>query len=140
MVEGAAVFSLAIGFEATPTEPKWVFDTRDPITLVNGVALKVNVDGTLTLLVQDAATTGTITTPTPTSWVSGKITEVVAEWSSSLLRISVDGVTLIEDLAATVPDMTGITATSVQLGADSNVSGSLDSEFVRATFLKRPRR
>ncbi|RKZ78371.1 MAG: hypothetical protein DRQ35_06085, partial [Gammaproteobacteria bacterium] len=139
MVEGAAVFDLAIGFQGTPTEDKWVFDTRDPLTLINGVALKVNTDGTLTLLVQDDTTTGTIITPTPTSWVSGKVTEVVAEWSNTVLRISVDGVTLIEDLAATVPDMTGITATSVQLGSNSDVSGSLDSEFIRAVFLKRPR-
>lgn len=139
MVEGAAVFDLAIGFQGTPTEDKWVFDTRDPLTLINGAALKVNADGTLTLLVQDDTTTGTITTPTPTSWVSGKVTEVVAEWSSTILRISVDGVTLIEDLAAVVPDMTGITATSVQLGANSDVQGSLDSEFIRAVFLKRPR-
>jgi hypothetical protein len=141
LLDGAAVFSLAIGFEGTPTEPKWVFDTRESVGLTSGVALLVNADGTLTLFVQNATETTSVSTPAAPAWVSGKVTEIVAEWRTApaLLRISVDGTTLIEDAATALPDMEGILATSLQLGADKQVSGSLDSEFVRAVFLKRPR-
>jgi hypothetical protein len=141
LIEGAAVFSLAMGFNDAPTEQKWIFDTRDPINLASGVALGINADGTLTLRVQDATTTASAATPAAPAWASGVVTEVVAEWRSapSLLRIVVDGVTLIEDTASTLPDMADITATSVQLGSDAQNQGSLDSEFIRAVFLKRPR-
>jgi hypothetical protein len=81
------------------------------------------------------------TTSSAPAWISGKVCEVVAEWRTApaLLRITVDGVTLVEDVATALPDMEGILATSIQLGSDSQVAGSLDSEFVRAVFLKRPR-
>jgi hypothetical protein len=140
LIDGAAVFNLAIGFEGMPTEPKWIYDSRDPAG-TSGVALLVNADGTLTLYVQNATETASVSTSAAPEWISGKVTEVVAEWrtSPSLLRISVDGVTMVEDVATALPDMTDILATSIQLGASSTVTGSLDSEFVRAVFLKRPR-
>jgi hypothetical protein len=141
LVDGAAVFNLAIGFEALPTEAKWIFDTRESVGLTSGVALLVNADGTLTLFVQNATETVSASTSAAPAWVSGQVSEVVAEWRTSpaLLRITVDGVTLVEDVATALPDMEGILATSIQLGSDSQVAGSLDSEFVRAVFLKRPR-
>ena len=141
LFDGAAVFSLAIGFNGTPTEPKWVFDTRESAGLTSGVALLVNADGTLTMYVQNATETVSVSTPAAPAWISGKVSEIVAEWrtTSSLLRISFDGVTLVEDVATALPDMDGILANSIQLGANAQVSGSLDSEFVRAVFLKRPR-
>jgi hypothetical protein len=138
LVEGAAVFSLAIGFQGTPPEDKWIFDTRAPIALDNGVSLKVNADGRLELLVDNGAGSGSVTTTDPIPWVSGKVTEVVAEWNSTLLSISVDGVVLPSAGTGAV-DMTGITATNVQLGSNSDILGSMDSEFIRAVFLKRPR-
>jgi hypothetical protein len=139
--DGAAIFNLAIGFNGTPTEPKWVFDTRESVGLTSGVALLVNAGGTLTLFVQDATNTVSASTSTAPAWISGKVHEVVAEWrtSPSLLRITVDGTTMVEDTTTALPDMTDILATSIQLGADKQVQGSLDSEFVRAIFLKRPR-
>jgi hypothetical protein len=139
--EGAVVLNNAIGFEVTPTETKWFFDTRESAGLTSGVALRVNADGTLTLFVQNSTETAYVSTSTAPSWVSGEVHEVVAEWRTdpSLLRVSVDGVTLIENTTTALPDMTGITATSIQMGSDSQVAGSLDSEFVRAVFLKRPR-
>ena len=141
LVEGAAVFNLAIGFEALPTEPKWIFDTRESVGLTSGVALLVNADGTLTLFVQNATETVPASTSAAPAWISGKVHEVVAEWRTApaLLRITVDGVTMVEDVSTALPDMTDILAASIQLGSDSQVSGSLDSEFVRAVFLKRPR-
>jgi hypothetical protein len=138
MVEGAAVFSLAIGFQGTPEEDKWIFDTRAPGALDNGVSLKVNTDGTLELLIDNGVTTGSITTDDPVPWISGKVTEVVAEWNSTLLRISVDGVELPSAGTGAI-DMTDITAPTVQLGSNAAFQGSLDSEFIRAVFLKRPR-
>jgi hypothetical protein len=139
--DGAAVFNLAIGFEGLPTEPKWVFDTRESVGLTSGVALLVNADGTLTLLVQNATEMVSASTSVAPAWISGNVHEVVAEWRTApaLLRITVDGDTLIEDVSTALPDMEGILASSIQLGSDSQVSGSLDSEFVRAVFLKRPR-
>ena len=141
MEDGAAVFNLAIGFEGTPTEPKWIFDTRESVGLTSGVALLVNADGTLTLFVQNATDTVSASTSAAPGWISGKVHEVVAEWRTApaLLRITVDGVTLVEDVSTALPDMEGILAASIQLGSDSQVAGSLDSEFVRAVFLKRPR-
>jgi hypothetical protein len=140
MEDGAAVFNLAIGFEGAPTEPKWIFDTRESLT--SGVALGVNADGTLTLYVQNATDpVVSASTSSAPAWISGKVHEVVAEWRTtpSLLRITVDGVTLEEDVSTALPDMDGILASSIQLGSDAQVAGSLDSEFVRAVFLKRPR-
>ena len=141
LVEGAAVFDLAIGFEGTPTEPKWIFDTRESVGLTSGVALGVNADGTLTLYVQNATDpVVSASTSSAPAWESGKVHEVVAEWRTTpaLLRITVDGVILVED-ETVLPDMTNVTATSIQLGANKQISGSLDSEFLRAVFLKRPR-
>jgi hypothetical protein len=139
--EGAALFNLAIGFQDAPTEVKYIFDTRDSATLNKGAALRVNADGSLTLLVQGAALTESLTSPS-VDWISGKVTEVVAEWSEAgqLLRITVDGTVVAEDTAAVLPtDLEDFTISSIQLGADSQVQGNLDSEFIRAIFLKRPR-
>lgn len=141
LLDGATVFNLAIGFNGMPTEPKYVFDTRESTGLTSGVALLVNADGTLTLSLQNATETVSVSTSASPLWVSGKVSEVVAEWRTApaLLRISVDGDTLVEDTSTALPDMTDILATSIQLGSNSQVQGSLDSEFVRAVFLKRPR-
>jgi hypothetical protein len=142
MEEGAAVFSLALSFTGAPTETKWIFDTRDSVNLNNGVALRVNADGTLTLLVQNATTTSSVTTPTATAWVAGAVVEVVAEWSNAtpLMQISVDGTTLVTDTSTALPTgMTLITAPVIQLGANAQALEALDGEIIRATFLKRPR-
>jgi hypothetical protein len=140
--EGAAVFSLALSFTGAPTETKWIFDTRDSVNLNNGIALRVNANGTLTLLVQNATTTSSVTTPTATSWVAGTVVEVVAEWSSTtpLMQISVGGTTLVTDTSTALPTgMALITASAIQLGANAQALEALDGEIIRATFLKRPR-
>jgi len=140
--EGAAVFNVAVGFDGAPFEDKYIFDTRDPITLNKGISFKVNANGTLTLTASDETTTATATTSTPTNWVSGKIHEIVAEWRTSapLLRISVDGEILLEDTTTTLPvGLTTLSASSIQLGASAQVQNHIDSEFIRAVFLKRPR-
>jgi len=142
LVEGAAFFNIAIGFEDSPTENKYIFDTRDSITLDKGVALRVNANGTLTLIVSDQNTTEEVTTSTPFSWTSGKVSEIVAEWSSltPLLRITVDGDTLVEDTTTALPsNLDELEISNIQLGSDAQIQGSLDSEFIRAIFMKRPR-
>ena len=123
-------------------EEKYIFDTRDSATLDKGVALRVNADGTMTLLVQDDTTTSSVVSTTIPAWVSGKVSEVVAEWSNvrPLMRISVDGAIVIEDTTTALPDnLEDFNISSIQLGANALVMGNLDSEFIRAVFLKRPR-
>ncbi len=142
LIEGAAVFNLAIGFDGTPIEEKYIFDTRDSATLDKGVALRVNADGTMTLLVQDDTTTASVVSTIIPAWISGKVSEVVAEWSNAtpLMRISVDGTIVIEDTTTALPaNLEDFNISSIQLGADASVMGNLDSEFIRAVFLKRPR-
>ena len=141
--EGAAVISMAIGFQGTPTEEKYIFDSRTPGTLLNGSALKVEADGRLTFLItDDTGSTASVTSATAPAWTSGAVSEVVAEWSSSapLMRISFDGQIIVTDTTTPLP--TGLidkTVSVVQLGSDSNVANHIDSEFIRAVFLKRPR-
>lgn len=140
--EGAAVISMAIGFQGAPTEEKYIFDTRSPGTLLNGSALKVEDDGRLTFLISDDITTTSITSATAPAWVSGAISEVVAEWSNTapLMRISFDGQIIATDVSTALPaNLTGVTTPVIQLGSDSDVTKHIDSEFIRAVFLKRPR-
>lgn len=141
--EGAAIFNLAIGFEGAPTEDKYIFDTRDSATLAKGAALRVDSTGTLTFLIADETSTVSVSTPSPIPWVSGKVSEVVVEWSSinnTLYRISVDGTVLLEDTSTAFPSgMEGLEITSIQLGSNAQVQEHLDSEFIRSIFLKRPR-
>ncbi len=140
--EGAVVVSMAIGFQGTPTEEKYIYDSRSPGTLLNGSALKVEADGRLTFLISDDTTTASLTTASAPAWVSGAISEVVVEWSNSspLMRISFDGMIIATDTSTALPEnLAGITTPSVQLGSDANVVNHIDSEFLRAVFMKRPR-
>ena len=102
----------------------------------------VNADGTMTLLVQDDTTTTSVTSTIIPEWISGQVFEVVAEWSNAtpLMRISVDGDTVVEDTTTDLPaNLENFDISSIQLGANALVMGNLDSEFIRAVFLKRPR-
>jgi len=140
--EGAAVLNMAIGFDDAPTEEKYIFDSRSPATLLNGVALKVEATGELTLLISNGVSTTSVTSATIPTWVSGAISEIAAEWSSSvpLMRITFDGTIIAEDTVTALPTgLDEITMSSIQLGSDSDITKHIDSEFVRAVFLKRPR-
>jgi hypothetical protein len=141
--EGAAVISMAIGFQGTPTEEKYIYDSRSPGTLVNGTALKVEADGRLTFLITDSTgATESVTSATAPAWTSGAISEVVAEWSNTapLMRISFDGTIIATDTSTALPSgLVDSTVSVVQLGSDSDVANHIDSEFIRAVFLKRPR-
>ncbi len=140
--EGAVVISMAIGFQGTPTEEKYIFDSRTPGTLLNGCALKVEADGKLTFLIKDDTTTTFVTSVTAPAWTSGAVSEVVAEWSDTapLMRITFDGEIIATDISTALPaNLSGVTTPVVQLGSDANVANHIDSEFIRAVFLKRPR-
>jgi len=142
--EGAIVLSLAIGFGATPTEEKYLFDTRTPVTLLNGIALKVEATGELTLLVANGTTTSSITSASVPAWTSGAVTEIVAEWDSNttspLRRISFEGTTVAEDTSTALPTgLDALTISNIQLGTDANATKHIDSEFIRVVCLKRPR-
>ena len=140
--EGAVVISMAIGFQGTPTEEKYIYDSRSPGTLLNGSALRVEPTGELTFLISDDTTTASLTTSTAPAWVSGAISEVVVEWSSAapLMRISFDGQIIATDTSTALPTgLVGTTTSVVQLGSDANINSNIDSEFIRAVFLKRPR-
>ncbi len=140
--EGAAVLSLAIGFDVAPTEEKYIFDSRTPTTLLNGASLKVEATGELTFLIADDTSTVSVTSASAPPWVSGAISDVVVEWSSAqpLMRITFDGTIVVEDTTTALPTgLDAITVSSVQLGSDADVTKHIDSEFIRAVFLKRPR-
>ena len=140
--EGAAVISMAIGFQGTPTEEKYIFDSRTPGTLLNGCALRVEPTGELTFLISDDTTTTSVTSATVPAWVSGAVSEVVAEWSDTapLMRIQFDGVIMANDTSTALPaNLGGVTTPVIQLGSDADVTKHIDSEFIRAVFLKRPR-
>ena len=126
-----------------PTEEKYIFDGRTPITLIEGVAVKVESDGQLTFLISNTTTTATLVTTTAPAWVSGAITEIVAEWRSGtnpLMRLSVDGTVVAEDLVTVLPTgLTDLTMSTIAFGSDANVAKQIDSEFLRTTWLKRPR-
>jgi len=142
LTTGAAVVSMAIGFDVAPTETKYIFDTRDPSSLDKGVALRVEPDGNLTLLIQDDTTTTSLSTTVAPAWVSGAITEIVAEWSltSPLLRISFNGATVAEDTSSALPmNLANFNISTIQLGSDVSIGSHIDSEFIRAVFLKAPR-
>jgi hypothetical protein len=67
---------------------------------------------------------------------------VVAEWSDTapLMRITFDGVVMANDISTALPtNLAGVTVPVVQLGSDADVTKHIDSEFIRAVFLKRPR-
>jgi hypothetical protein len=134
---------MAIGFQGTPTEEKYIFDTRTPGTLLNGCALRVDANGELTFLISDDTTTTSVTsTGTVPAWTSGAVSEVVAEWSDArpLMRITFDGVIVANDTSTALPaNLSGVTTPVVQLGSDADVTKHIDSEFIRAVFLKRPR-
>jgi hypothetical protein len=56
------------------------------------------------------------------------------------MRITVDGTVVIEDTTTALPaNLEDFNISSIQLGANASVLGNLDSEFIRAVFLKRPR-
>jgi hypothetical protein len=140
--EGAAVISMAIGFQGTPTEEKYIFDSRSPGTLLNGCALKVEPTGELTFLISDDTTTKSLTSATVPAWSSGAVSEVVAEWSDTapLMRITFDGQIIATDTSTALPaNLGGVTTALVQLGSDANATKHIDSEFIRFTFLKRAR-
>ncbi len=140
--EGAVVISMAIGFQGTPTEEKYIYDSRSPGTLLNGTALRVDATGTLTFLIADDTTTMLLTTSTIPNWVSGAISEVVVEWSNTapLMQITLDGEILETDDTTPLPvNLEGVTTSVVQLGSDADVTKHIDSEFIRTVFLKRPR-
>jgi hypothetical protein len=142
LVEGAVVMSLAIGWDVAPTESKYLLDTRDSSSLDQGIALRVEADGNLTLLVQDSATTTSLATTTPPTWVFGAITEVVMEWSAlaPLMRLSVDSAVVAEDTTTALPSgLEDLSISSVQLGSDAQANNHADSEYVRIVFLTRPR-
>jgi hypothetical protein len=140
--EGATVISMAVGFQDAPTEEKYIFDSRTPGTLKNGCALKVESTGELTFLIWDDTTESKVTSATVPAWTSGAVSEVVAEWSDTapLMRITFDGQVIAEDTSTALPtNLSGVTTPVVQLGSDANVANHIDSEFIRAVFLKRPR-
>ncbi len=139
--EGAVVISMAIGFQGAPTEEKYIFDNRTPGTLLNGCALKVEATGELTFLIKDDTAEVSLTTATVPAWISGAISEVVVEWSSAapLMRISFDGQIIATSSTALPVNLAGITIPVVHLGSDSDATKQIDSEFIRAVFLKRPR-
>lgn len=142
LLEGAAVLSMAIGFDVAPTEVKYIFDTRNPTSVDRGVALRVEADGNLTLLIQDDLTTSSLSTTTAPAWISGEIAEVVAEWSitTPLLRISFNGTTVAEDTSTVLPvNLANFNISTIQLGSDVSIANHIDSEFIRAVFLKNPR-
>ena len=140
--EGAVVVSMAIGFQGTPTEEKYIFDSRTPSTLLNGCALKVEATGELTFLIKDDTTETSLTTATVPAWVSGAVSEVVVEWDrvAPLMRITFDGTVVAEDTTSPLPvNLPDATMSVIHLGSDANVANHIDSEFIRAVFLKRPR-
>ncbi len=140
--EGAAVLNMAIGFDDAPTEEKYIFDSRSPTTLLDGAALKVEATGELTLLISNGVSTTSVTSATIPAWISGTVSEIVAEWSDSepLMRITFDGNIIAEDMVTSLPTgLDAITMSIIQLGSNADVTKHIDSEFIRAVFLKRPR-
>jgi hypothetical protein len=104
--------------------------------------LRVEPTGELTFLISDDTTTTSVTSATVPAWVSGAVSEVVAEWSDTapLMRIQFDGVIMANDTSTALPaNLGGVTTPVIQLGSDADVTKHIDSEFIRAVFLKRPR-
>ncbi len=142
LAQGAAVVGMAVGWDDAPTEIRYILDSRDPASLDKGVSLRVETDGNLTLSVHGDVATATLSTTTPPTWVSGAITELVAEWRTtpSLLRLTVDGTVVAEDTSTALPtDVGTLEITSIQIGSDVAIANHADSEFIRTVFLKVPR-